>query len=228
MGHADIHIVVPTEMDEALASFQSTPKLLSQNSTNDFADTVQRQDTVVLKIECLHSTIFKPRDSHQEQATLAEKAQRRLDVCLFDTLVFIGREQYAGECLPDLREGNPFDLGVSTRVVAKCWIVFRDAILVHRNSYPRAKRNINQFIAYRNHNCQSTLESVCGLQSRGCQVSVEQPDFVDVISTDKQTGHVVLTISDHLDWSNSTNHQTILQAKLNRYLAFVESGEILT
>lgn len=28
MGHANIHIVVPTEMDEALASFQSTPKLL--------------------------------------------------------------------------------------------------------------------------------------------------------------------------------------------------------
>jgi hypothetical protein len=49
-----------------------------------------------------------------------------------------------------------------------------------------------------------------------------------VISTDKQTGHVVLTISDHLDWSDTTNHQTILQAKLNRYLAFVESGEIFT
>lgn len=59
-------------------------------------------------------------------------------------------------------------------------------------------------------------------------MSVQQPDLVDVISTDKQTGHVVLTISDHLDWSDSTNHQTILQAKLNRYLAFVESGEILT
>ena len=59
-------------------------------------------------------------------------------------------------------------------------------------------------------------------------MSVEQPDLVDVISTDKQTGHVVLTISDHLDWSDSTKHQTILQTKLNRYLAFVESGEIFT
>jgi len=58
-------------------------------------------------------------------------------------------------------------------------------------------------------------------------VSVEQLDVVDVISTDKKSGHVVLTISDHLDWSNSEEHQKILQAKLNKYLAFVESGELL-
>jgi hypothetical protein len=58
-------------------------------------------------------------------------------------------------------------------------------------------------------------------------VSVEQLDVVDVISTDRETGHVILTISDHLDWSNSVQHQTILQAKFNKYLAFIESGEIL-
>jgi hypothetical protein len=58
-------------------------------------------------------------------------------------------------------------------------------------------------------------------------VSVEQPDVVDVISIDKETGHVILTISDHLDWSDSVQHQTILQAKFNKYIAFVESGEIL-
>lgn len=59
-------------------------------------------------------------------------------------------------------------------------------------------------------------------------MSVEQLDVVDVVSIDKQTGHVILTISDHLDWSNSLQHQTALQAKFNKYLAFVESGEILT
>jgi len=59
-------------------------------------------------------------------------------------------------------------------------------------------------------------------------VSVDQLDVVDIISIDKQTGHVVLTISDHLDWTDSIAHQTALQAKFNRYLAFVESGEILT
>lgn len=57
-------------------------------------------------------------------------------------------------------------------------------------------------------------------------MSVEEFDVVDVISTDKETGHVILTISDHLDWSDSIQHQSVLQAKFNKYLAFVESGEI--
>ncbi len=59
-------------------------------------------------------------------------------------------------------------------------------------------------------------------------MSVEQPDVVDIVGVDKKTGHVVLTISDHLDWADTVEHETVLQAKLNRYLAFVESGEILT
>jgi len=58
-------------------------------------------------------------------------------------------------------------------------------------------------------------------------VSVEQTDVVDILGIDRETGHVVLTISDHLDWSDTVEHQAILQKKLNRYLAFVESGEIL-
>ena len=58
-------------------------------------------------------------------------------------------------------------------------------------------------------------------------MSIEQTDTVDIVSTDRVSGHVVLTISDHLDWSDSTAHLTLLQSKLNRYLAFVESGEIL-
>jgi hypothetical protein len=40
-------------------------------------------------------------------------------------------------------------------------------------------------------------------------------------------GSVVLKVSDHLDWDDSIQHQLTLQAKLNRYLAFLESGEIL-
>lgn len=57
-------------------------------------------------------------------------------------------------------------------------------------------------------------------------MSIEQTDVIDIISTDRLTGDVVLTVSDHLDWSDSTAHQLLLQSKLNRYLAFVESGEI--
>jgi hypothetical protein len=59
-------------------------------------------------------------------------------------------------------------------------------------------------------------------------VSVEQFDVVDVVSIDKKTGYVILTISDHLDWSDTVRHQTTLQEKFNKYLAFIESGEILT
>jgi hypothetical protein len=58
-------------------------------------------------------------------------------------------------------------------------------------------------------------------------VSVEQTDVVDILGVDRETGHVVLTISDHLDWSDSVGRQTILQKTLNTYLAFVESAEIL-
>jgi hypothetical protein len=44
---------------------------------------------------------------------------------------------------------------------------------------------------------------------------------------DKDSGVVVLTISDHLDWADSRQHQVVLQDKINAYLAFVESGELL-
>jgi len=32
-------------------------------------------------------------------------------------------------------------------------------------------------------------------------MSVEQPNVIDIISTDRLTGNVVLTVSDHVDWS---------------------------
>ncbi|HTQ95170.1 MAG TPA: DUF6572 domain-containing protein [Candidatus Acidoferrum sp.] len=57
-------------------------------------------------------------------------------------------------------------------------------------------------------------------------MTVEETKLIDIISTDKR-GRVNLTISDHLDWKDSEKHQRILQAKLNAYLAFVESGELL-
>lgn len=58
-------------------------------------------------------------------------------------------------------------------------------------------------------------------------MSVEEADLIDIAGINRETGYVILTISDHLDWSDSTAHQRILQTKLNSYLAFVESGEIL-
>jgi len=58
-------------------------------------------------------------------------------------------------------------------------------------------------------------------------VTVLDTELVDITSVDTQTGNVVLTVSDHLDWSDSLEHQRILQKKLNAYLAFVESGKLL-
>lgn len=59
-------------------------------------------------------------------------------------------------------------------------------------------------------------------------MSVEQTDVVDIIGTEKSTGKVIMTVSDHLDWKDEQSHLLMLQEKLNRYLAFVESGEILS
>lgn len=59
-------------------------------------------------------------------------------------------------------------------------------------------------------------------------MSVDQIRVVDAISIENATGNVVLTVSDHLEWDIDTNeHLLVLQEKLNTYLAFVESGEIL-
>jgi hypothetical protein len=58
-------------------------------------------------------------------------------------------------------------------------------------------------------------------------MTVEDLNVIDIKSTDKQTGDVVLSIADHLDWSDTITHQIALQKKLNAYVAFVESGELL-
>lgn len=59
-------------------------------------------------------------------------------------------------------------------------------------------------------------------------MSIDQTNVVDAIGVDDVTGDVVLTITDQLDWTGSDNeHLLMLQEKLNTYLSFVESGEIL-
>jgi hypothetical protein len=56
-------------------------------------------------------------------------------------------------------------------------------------------------------------------------MSVDQISVVDVVSLN-EAGEVILTISDHLPWDEKNEHLLILQEKINRYLVFVESGEI--
>src|SRR5947207_3950194 len=58
-------------------------------------------------------------------------------------------------------------------------------------------------------------------------MTVEDPGVVDIVGFAPNRDLVALTIADHLDWGDSHRHLTILQEKLNRYLAFIESGELL-
>ncbi len=59
-------------------------------------------------------------------------------------------------------------------------------------------------------------------------MSIEQRKVIDFVGVDEKANEVVLTISDHLDWDDpKSNHLFLLQDKINDYLAFIESGELL-
>jgi hypothetical protein len=58
-------------------------------------------------------------------------------------------------------------------------------------------------------------------------VTIEQTDKIDFLSVENETGIVKLTISDHLDWSQESDHLLLLQEKINTYLRFIESGELV-
>jgi hypothetical protein len=58
-------------------------------------------------------------------------------------------------------------------------------------------------------------------------MTVEETTTVDAIGVDSESGDVRLLLSDHLDWESEQEHLTLLQAKLNAYLRFIESGELV-
>ena len=57
-------------------------------------------------------------------------------------------------------------------------------------------------------------------------VAVDNPNVIDACGIDKDTEEAVLNIADHLPWTAET-HLAVLQAKINRYLDFIESGQLL-
>lgn len=57
-------------------------------------------------------------------------------------------------------------------------------------------------------------------------MAVDDPDQIDAIGVERTTGAIVLTITDHLPWDDASDHLTRLHEKLNRYLEFVENGQI--
>lgn len=57
-------------------------------------------------------------------------------------------------------------------------------------------------------------------------MALENVLVVDAVGTDTATGVVVLTLVDAWDWSDEQTHLAALQAKLNAYFEFVESGQL--
>ena len=59
-------------------------------------------------------------------------------------------------------------------------------------------------------------------------MTVEQTGAIDFIHVAKVSGDIRLTIVDHLPWNKDEGaHLLLLQKKLNNYLEFIESGQIL-
>jgi len=57
-------------------------------------------------------------------------------------------------------------------------------------------------------------------------MGIESPNTVDAVGIDKVTGEVVLFVFDSLPWTDSQKH-LLLEGKINRYLGFIEHGELL-
>jgi hypothetical protein len=57
-------------------------------------------------------------------------------------------------------------------------------------------------------------------------VSLDNLEVIDAVGTERDSGTVVLSLFDAWDWDDERAHLTALQAKLNAYFGFVESGQI--
>ena len=58
-------------------------------------------------------------------------------------------------------------------------------------------------------------------------MTVDDPGTIDAAGIDRLTDEVVLTIFDHFAWNDTREHLLTLQEKLNRYLGFLEAGEMV-
>ena len=56
-------------------------------------------------------------------------------------------------------------------------------------------------------------------------MSVDNLDVIDIVATVRETGEVVMSITDHLSWRRH-DHLVVLEAKINRYLEIIESNHL--
>ncbi len=57
-------------------------------------------------------------------------------------------------------------------------------------------------------------------------MTIAETEKVDALGEEISTGDVVLSIFDHLDWTDEQEHLLLLQEKINSYLDFIETGQI--
>lgn len=55
---------------------------------------------------------------------------------------------------------------------------------------------------------------------------LNDPNTVDYLGVEKDTETVIVTLVDDCDWTDEKRHLSLLQEKINRYIDFVESGEV--
>lgn len=59
-------------------------------------------------------------------------------------------------------------------------------------------------------------------------MSILDKNVVDIIGINAEEGIVDLIMTDHLEWNNEVNeHLYFLQEKINCYLMFIESGQLV-
>ncbi|HZQ01918.1 MAG TPA: DUF6572 domain-containing protein [Reyranella sp.] len=58
-------------------------------------------------------------------------------------------------------------------------------------------------------------------------MSIEETNKIDFTAIDKNGRHILLAISDPLDWSNENEHLSMLQDKLNAYFTLIDSGQLI-
>jgi hypothetical protein len=59
-------------------------------------------------------------------------------------------------------------------------------------------------------------------------MAIDDTDKIDILFRDRED-HAVLVIADHLDWEefDEGDHLLLLQEKINTYLAFIDSGQLV-
>jgi hypothetical protein len=57
-------------------------------------------------------------------------------------------------------------------------------------------------------------------------MTIDDAGTVDALGIEPDTGHALMIISDHLDWSDTVAHMNALQHKVGAYLGFMHGGQL--